>query len=77
MQRELSSAAVCMILWFLLSGYDPVALLEALDANAWCLTLPVLCRQRFCACSGWHLVTQCLELEVIYEGALIVPGVAM
>jgi len=41
MWREVSFAALmCVIPWFPLSGYDPVAVLEALDANAWCLIGP-------------------------------------
>jgi len=68
MWREVSSAAVCMIPWFLLSGYDPDVILKALDVRAWCLTLPVLCRQVLCP---WW----CPELGVTCEGAPTVPGV--
>ncbi len=40
MWRDISFAAVCMIPWFLLYRSDPEVVLEALDANAWCLIDP-------------------------------------
>jgi len=43
MQRDVSFAAVCMILWFPLYRCDPEAVLVALDANARCLICPVVC----------------------------------